>query len=539
MGMLDFLNRGNKQQGSNLQQPQPAPINQGVAQPTVTPATQQMSGAQGNPIQPTQHVQAPQPFFEPAPTSNQQVQPQGTPINQPQQQNSGGGALDTNFFPPDNQTTGIVDTASSIPAAVPNVSLQDNQATESKNETSGSGIHTFQQAKKPGSIQDVNESVMGNEPVNQTQQVPPQAFPKEEAANQPKEAQLSVPTITFNNNQDGSQVAKPQKNEEDADSSEVSLDPKKTNDVKSNQNGGPLDMSTFTVPDLSGFLENTNKNQKDESENKVTEDEEKEYNKNWYQKDEEQKKDGENQSSVQQTQSTFSPTKKEDLKSQPKPKFKTSNDIKILQKIGVAGLYAKDPIYKQALEEILSVFQNNSIRLIFDSESQLGAEIIETLKVIDVKATGIFYKPFDAEFLAEGSASSDSSSNITTFYYSNVLEQQQFFIKEARAFILFNDNTFSTNHLLVNLLFLIDLYKQSAKPIFLVGKGWRGKLESFINDLQINKEVKQYVMLLDNANDIEKVLKEKEASLKTNTFSKAKVIDRRLQGDERDLHIAP
>lgn len=248
----------------------------------------------------------------------------------------------------------------------------------------------------------------------------------------------------------------------------------------------------------------------------------------------------ENEDSAEENDSSTSEVIFDELTARVEKDPKVKKDKNILQKIGISGLNSTEELYRQSLDNILAYCTKYNTRVVFDSEVNLGINLAEMLNSKGVNATGIIYKPFEAEFINDSAeVTTANASNITTFYYSNVLEQIQFFIKESRAFIIFNDNTFVTYSLLVNLIYLIDLYKASSKPVILIGKGWRNKLESIVMDLQIDAEVKKYITILDNANEIEKILLEKNNNLSNLSSLAPKVIDRRLQGDERDLHIAP
>jgi hypothetical protein len=217
--------------------------------------------------------------------------------------------------------------------------------------------------------------------------------------------------------------------------------------------------------------------------------------------------------------------------------------FRLLIRPGIIGFNDKTKINIRFIEK-LGVFchsKNRSSRLIFDmhDNTDILPPINKGVSSLKTRLTMVFFSSLSSNKAdTNGELRPEPIKNATYFFYSNLNEKNNFFIKESRYFIIFDDSHHSTLTMLALLLELVVIYRSKAKPIFLYGEGWKTKIDNILNTLSLGESVKDYLHLVTSFDELKDKIEALEESMQNEINTIPKIIDRRVFGDEKDLVIS-
>lgn len=211
----------------------------------------------------------------------------------------------------------------------------------------------------------------------------------------------------------------------------------------------------------------------------------------------------------------------------------------LFQKIALIGLSGPkiDMNLGNNLKSFVKELYKNNMQLVIDSKDGLGEYVLQAVNEMDKKLMGIYLKPYMSNDFKADSQYLKATPGASVIY-SNQIERIRHLIKEGRIFVVFDGGGIYNFSILMNLWATAKMYYGQHKPIILVGEGWEEKIKQLRQitgispkDEAIVKIVPKVDMLLSQ---IEQIKKEYNIS---KDMKVEKVVDRRVEGDERDFVI--
>lgn len=221
---------------------------------------------------------------------------------------------------------------------------------------------------------------------------------------------------------------------------------------------------------------------------------------------------------------------------------KTPSDklaLSIFQKIAIIGLNGPKVDMNKALElkEASKKLSSMGAKLLFDSKNGLGASVLDGLKESDGSGMGVYFRPFMSNLFSKVDKDIEPS-NIVSFIYSNFVERLQFLMKESRLFVIVDSGGIHNYSQFMILWGMSYIYYGNHKPVVLYGADWKDTLEKLKTDMGLTQEEMESIKVVETPDQLISYIKELEQEYSKNPTSIEKVIDRRVEGDERDFLIS-
>ncbi|MCA9387329.1 hypothetical protein KC669_04820, partial [Candidatus Dojkabacteria bacterium] len=204
----------------------------------------------------------------------------------------------------------------------------------------------------------------------------------------------------------------------------------------------------------------------------------------------------------------------------------------LFSKIGLIGL-KKSNIDTIEFKNVTKTLLGKKYSLILDSAEGLGKSAVEAAKESSSKVTTVYLK----SFLNQDEEQANSSDAEISVIYSNYLEKLKHFIKESRVFVFFSLSDIEVLSMFSTVLDLQKIYKNSSKPIVCVGDEWNSIIEQIATLTELTAEDKKNIRVISSINDFDQSLTDiqNQYSSNKNDINMPKVVDRRVEGDEKDL----
>ena len=212
----------------------------------------------------------------------------------------------------------------------------------------------------------------------------------------------------------------------------------------------------------------------------------------------------------------------------------TNEGKKYFRKIAFLGL---ENVNIEGIENIAGNLLKRNFGLIIDSNKGSGEAVLNSSIKLNKKVTGVYLKPIIG--LTNKSVDNLNESNSVSIIYSNYLEWLKHFVKDARLFVFFSLNSLSRLSIFSTLWELNNIYIDKGKPIILVGKEHENIINNLSEMMGLSQEQRQEVHVIDSVNELEAKIDELNIQYNENlkAYHIEKVVDRRVEGDERDFII--
>ncbi|MCA9381008.1 hypothetical protein KC678_01980 [Candidatus Dojkabacteria bacterium] len=212
----------------------------------------------------------------------------------------------------------------------------------------------------------------------------------------------------------------------------------------------------------------------------------------------------------------------------------SAKNKQLFSKLGFLGLENAGQDYqefKSTIQELL----NKKYEVTIDSQSGLGQAAIEAANESGNKITGVYLQ----SFLNQNNQTPKSSSLEVSIIYSNYLEKLKHFIKESRVFVFMTMPGTEILSMFTTAIHLSKLYGAASKPIICIGDDWHNILDQISVLANLTPEDKQKIKVISKSSELEQALTEIQNSYSEDSSGAnlPKVVDRRVQGDEKDLML--
>lgn len=213
--------------------------------------------------------------------------------------------------------------------------------------------------------------------------------------------------------------------------------------------------------------------------------------------------------------------------------------LSIFQKIGIIGLNGPkvDMNKSTEIKDLSKKLSAMGAKLLFDSKNGLGASVLDGLKESNGSGMGIYFRPFMSNLFSKVDKDIEPS-NIVSFIYSNFVERLQFLIKESRLFIIVDSGGIHNYSQFMMLWGMSYIYYGNHKPVVLYGSDWKDTIEKLKADMTLTQEEVDSIRIVETPDQLISYIKDLEQDYSNNPTSIEKVIDRRVEGDERDFLIS-
>lgn len=238
------------------------------------------------------------------------------------------------------------------------------------------------------------------------------------------------------------------------------------------------------------------------------------------------------------------PVPEKAIESQPmvskKPKRKAGMKMKDkFRKVALVGLEGNnlDPNFGNAVNNFVKQLYSQGMEVVLDSKEGLGEFALKGATESQASAMGIYLKPYlsSEDHSEEGDAKLGAGASVL---YSNYFEWLRHLVKEGRMFIVFDTGGIGTLALLLNLLNISKMYKGKHKPIILFGDSWNGKIATLKNQLGASDiDDETFMVVSDSDQALQKISEIKLEYKVESSDNIQKIVDRRVEGDERDFLI--
>ncbi len=215
-----------------------------------------------------------------------------------------------------------------------------------------------------------------------------------------------------------------------------------------------------------------------------------------------------------------------------------TNKKDYFRKIALVGLSGPkfDPNHGLAVKDLVKKLYKSHMEVILDSKEGLGEFAIQAVNEVNKSATGIYLQPFmSSDFNSNKVLKNNPGSSVI---YSNYLERLRHIIKEGRLFIVFNSGGLHNLSALTTIWSISKMYYGQHKPVLLFGDSWEGMLKPMTDLLGVSqKDVDMLKIVKSSDEAIAEIMKIKDSFRASNDVVVEKVVDRRVEGDERDFIV--
>lgn len=209
-----------------------------------------------------------------------------------------------------------------------------------------------------------------------------------------------------------------------------------------------------------------------------------------------------------------------------------------LDKVALIGLDGPkfDTTMGEGVKNLVKGLHNKSLEIIIDSKQGLGSFAWQAASDIGAKPKGIYLRPYYSDAGANSSQAMPPQKG-TLFIYSSFLEQVKHILKESEVFVVFEGGGSYNYSLVINILTIASMYKGQHKPVILVGAGWQEKIDFFKKNLGFDIDESIYKIVNTPAEALTAVDQIRQSYKVDKDSNIAKIVDRRIEGDERDFMV--
>lgn len=213
---------------------------------------------------------------------------------------------------------------------------------------------------------------------------------------------------------------------------------------------------------------------------------------------------------------------------------------KIFRKVALLGLSGKsiDQSIGEKIKTMTRDLLRNNIDVLIDSRSGYGEHVLQASLAAGRKVTGVYLKPYLSNDFAQSSLQLTENESFSVLY-SNFLERLRHFAKDARLFVVFENGGLHNLSSLLLLWSLSKMYLGQHKPIILVGESWAENLNVLKNTFGISDHDMSALTIVPSPSDVLGEIDKlnQKFSSKRDLVNVEKVVDRRVEGDEKDFIV--
>ncbi len=210
---------------------------------------------------------------------------------------------------------------------------------------------------------------------------------------------------------------------------------------------------------------------------------------------------------------------------------KKNKTKKFFKKIALLGL---ENSQHEGIDQVAKTLLDKNYDILIDSRKGNGQKVLLNS---EGKVTGVYLKPIIGK--TDEVVEEPVENNSFSILYSNYFEWIRHFAKDSRLFVFLSLEGMSGLALFASLINLNQMYNGMSKPIICVGDEWNEKIKQIISLSSSPIELEQRVHVVSSINDVEGKINEINDQYNSNLDRKRieKVVDRRVEGDERDFII--
>jgi len=219
-----------------------------------------------------------------------------------------------------------------------------------------------------------------------------------------------------------------------------------------------------------------------------------------------------------------------------KPQIHPKN---IFKKIALFGLDGNnvDTSLGNTVNRIARILFGSKIEVILDTSKGLGEHALQAANNSSNKIKVVDLKPMLSSEFSKGNSQVSESKNFT-IVYSNYSERLKHLLKEPMMFIFFESGGIYNYATLLSAISISKMYQGQHKPVILFGNSWNQKVSEMQSLMGLNQKDLETVEIVSNPDEMINKMNELSSSMASNLTSDIqKVVDRRVEGDEKDLIV--